>query len=215
VIEIADEGPGIPPEILDRIFEPYFSTKGTGNGIGLTTAFSIIQRHSGTLTVESQVGTGTTFRITLPACHESAPSLPTPPSTMPVAKLTQTSLLVMDDEEAIRRIIRKILERAGCTVVEAADGSTATRLYEEAHQDGHPFDAVIMDLTVPGKMGGLEATSIIAKFDKDARVILASGYSSEATLDDCQEQSFVGRLTKPFTADDLLHCVSRALDIDA
>ncbi len=214
VVEIAvtDEGPGIAVEDVDRIFEPYFSTKPDGHGLGLATARSIIERHDGTLVVDQSTENGATFRITIPASDVVAAEMD---EDLQDARIIAAELgahvLVMDDQEAIRKIARSILMRSGCTVTEAKEGSEAVMLYKEALKSNGPFDVVVMDLTVPGGMGGIEATSLICSIDEQACVIATSGYTEGDTMSNYQDYGFVGRLSKPFNAAELRDVVTVAV----
>ena len=212
VVELVDEGPGISSEVLQHIFEPYFTTKHDGHGLGLATARSIIERHGGTLSATSEPGVGTSFRITLPASTK-APGSPQSPeeSAPPSPPELQVRVLVMDDQEAVRKVASAILAGAGCEVSEALEGAQAIRQYQEAQTEGSPFDIVLMDLTVPGGMGGVEATSAIRSLDPTARVIATSGYTDDDSMAHYRDYGFVGRLRKPFTADELRQAVESAI----
>ncbi len=208
VVEFTDEGPGIPADMIGRVFDPYFSTKKEGRGLGLATAYVIIQRHGGELSVSSVPGQGATFQITLPG-SEAAILKPLPKPARHAMPCTK--VLVMDDLKSVRTVTRRALERAGCVVIEATEGVEAIRLYEEAHRAGSPVDVVIMDLTVPGGMGGLQATSSILAFDPDARIIVTSGYTENDALAEHGRYGFAARLVKPYRLDDLLSVVAKVL----
>jgi len=209
---LTDEGPGIPAHDIERIFDPYFTTKADGHGLGLATARSIIQRHGGDLTVESPARGGARFRITLKADAGAAPSASagTRLEGTPGDQL-QANVLVMDDQEAVRTVTASILRKRGCVVTEASDGEEAVRLYEAAHMSETPFSAVVMDLTVSGGMGGVEATELIVSIDERARVVATSGYTEEGTMARYQEFGFIARLSKPFTSSELVRVVSLAV----
>ena len=213
VVELVDEGPGISPEVFQHIFEPYFTTKRDGHGLGLATARSIIERHGGTLSAQSEPGRGTSFRIVLPASPQSAgrPRVAEDSEPGPFQDL-QARVLVMDDQAAVRKVASVILGRAGCEVEEAQEGTQAIRQYERARTEGTPFDIVLMDLTVPGGMGGVEATSAIRSMDPTARVIATSGYADDDSMAHYQDYGFVGRLQKPFTAEELCKAIENAID---
>ncbi len=195
-LSVSDNGPGIPAENLARIFEPYFSTKGRNSGLGLATVHSIVKKHQGHITVESQFHHGTTFRVWLPVARD----LPAPP-TVPAAPATgprSLRVLLMDDEEIIRRVAGAFLQRFGHTATLVADGAHAVRAYAEARERGQPFDAVILDLTVPGGMGGLETVAQLRALDPQVNAVASSGYSSDPVLANYQAHGFRAILPKPY-----------------
>ncbi|MCK5405722.1 MAG: response regulator, partial [Desulfobulbaceae bacterium] len=163
-ITVADHGEGISPENLPKIFDPYFSTKQAGSGIGLATSYSIIRRHRGLVTVESVLGDGTTFYIYLPASDAKSVA-----QGSEVTGLTKGKgrILVMDDEEIVREVVEQMLVYLGYEVVFVADGSQAIERYRESRESGASFDLVILDLTVPGGMGGKETMEHLLKIDPE------------------------------------------------
>jgi PAS domain S-box-containing protein len=198
-LEIADSGRGIAPEHLSRIFEPFFTTKEFGSGLGLATVYSVIKKHRGHIAVESSVGTGTTFRIWLPAAR------PEPFRPVPVAGAFEPikgRILFMDDEEPIRMMTKTLLERLGLEVKVTADGHEAVREYAAARDSGQPYDVVIFDLTVPGAMGGADAMREILKLDPTAKGIVSSGYSSDPVMANFQAHGFRGSVPKPYRMSD-------------
>lgn len=202
-IEIKDDGMGISPQHLNSIFDPYFTTKNTGNGLGLSSAFSIIKKHNGNISVSSEQEKGTTFTIYLPA------SKPSPPQATTIVTKKKNlpeglRILVMDDEEIVRKTTAKMLKSFGCSAVVSKDGEQAIEKYKEAMDSGMPFDAVFMDLTIPGGMGGKDAIRNLLKIAPQAKVIVASGYSNDPIMADYASYGFKGRLVKPFLAKDLL-----------
>ena len=211
-LEIMDHGTGIAPEHLARIFEPYFTTKGTGSGLGLATVYSIMRRHQGHIEVESQPGRGTTFRCWLPATAEV--SRPRSDSVAPfmAAPGSAGRLLFMDDEEPIRLVAQALLARLGFAVTVAADGAEAVRHYAEARVRGEPFDLVIMDLTVPGGMGGKEAMGELLAIDPGVRAIVSSGYSSDPVMANHRAHGFRGMVPKPYKLSDLAKAVRAVLE---
>ena len=194
-LEIADTGQGIPPENLARVFEPFFTTKEHGTGLGLATVYSIVQKHGGQISVESQVGHGTTFRIRLPAARVGP--RPTVATASPFGQL-RGRVLFMDDEEPIRVMTRSLLERLGLEVVVTTDGNEAVQQFALARAKGQPFDAVIFDLTVPGGMGGAAAMQQILALDPKARGIVSSGYSSDPVMANFRAHGFRGSVPKPY-----------------
>ncbi len=208
-IFVADSGVGISAPNLERVFDPYFSTKPRGTGLGLASAFSIVQRHSGTLRVESKPGEGSTFFALIPASEE-LPRVVEPPR-VGAAKPIPGRILVMDDEPELRRILAMCLEELGYAVDCAADGAEAVVLVETAVRDKRPFDAVILDLTVRGGMGGLEALAELRQIQPDVRAIASSGYSDSPVLADHARFGFAGILPKPYRFTELA-AVLRSLE---
>ena len=207
-IEFADNGPGVPADIRGRIFDPYFSTRPGGTGLGLTSALTICQNHEGTLTMDSAPGAGATFRVYLPATDE-APVAPTPiPAPAPDG---HGRILVLDDEPAVRRVLQRMLERWGYEVETVADGAAAIARYVEVMHTPRAFDLLIMDLTIPGGMGGRQAISEILKLDPSARAIVASGYSDDPTMAHYQEAGFLAALPKPFEQAELAEVVGAVM----
>jgi PAS domain S-box-containing protein len=206
LITITDTGEGIPPENLTRIFDPYFTTKKTGSGLGLAAVYSIIKKHRGHIEVESQVGLGTTFRIWLPALHEKAELAVTRPPLIPSAAMNGR-VLFMDDDDIIRAMATKLLRRFGLDVVCAADGSEMVEQYRLANAEGRPFAIVVMDLTVPGGMGGLQALAKLKELNPNVKAIVSSGYSSDPVLSNFREHGFCAVVSKPYD----IHEFSRVL----
>jgi len=203
-IAVQDYGTGISKEDYDRIFDPYYTTKELGNGLGLAICFSIVKKHGGLIMVESEPGKGSVFYVYLPALDSDNST-----ETQLVDDQSQSSpdsnrrVLVMDDDETVRSVVYKMLELLGYEVEEASDGVEAIRMYEQALKQGKRYDAVIMDLTVPGGMGGQGAVSRILKIDPGARAIVSSGYSSHEVMADYKKYGFVGVVVKPFRINEL------------
>ncbi len=208
-IAISDTGEGIKPEHLSRIFDPYFTTKQSGTGLGLAAVYSIVKKHRGHIDVESQEGVGTTFRIWLPALQgESArPELPAPISD---TKL-RGRVLFMDDEQIIRDMALILLRRFGLEAVCVADGAEAVENYRDALANGKPFDLVIMDLTVPGGMGGLAAVGKLREIDPHVKAVVSSGYSSDPVLANFQSHGFSAMVAKPYEISDLTRVLRELL----
>lgn len=208
-ISVEDHGCGIPPENLSRIFDPYFTTKRRGSGLGLASSYSIIRRHGGVIGVSSRVGVGTTFTILLPALSQEREAHGT---TGPREELGGNGrILVMDDEELIQEVSREILEAAGYSVECCADGGEALEHFHDAREKNTPFDAVVMDLTIPGGMGGKETAELIRALDSNAVLIVSSGYSSDPVIANYQRYGFSGAVIKPFSFQSLAGEVRRLI----
>jgi PAS domain S-box-containing protein len=204
-LRLRDLGAGIPPEQVKQIFDPYFSTKEKGSGLGLAVAYNIVGRHDGRLSVESTPGEGSTFIVLLPASPpEAAPETATAREVV----AGRGRVLIMDDEKYVRRMLVKMLRRIGYDVAEAEDGGAAVALYREGLEGGCPFDAVILDLTIPGGMGGKEAIVALRALDPDVRAIVSSGYSNDPVMSDCTRHGFRLAVTKPYRIQEM----SEALD---
>ena len=201
---VTDSGPGIPQDLLPRIFDPFFSTKGANRGLGLTISYSIVRKHGGTLVVDSQPGGGCTCQVYLPAL----PSAVTSAANAPAEVLTRANVLLMDDDPAIREFVPIILSRYGYQVTVSKEGHEAIEVYSAAKKRGSPFDAVIMDLTIPEGMGGKATIEALLKVDPKARAIVCSGYCHDPVMANFESYGFKGRLQKPFTGEDLSGALS-------
>ncbi len=195
-LTIQDSGIGIPSETIEKIFDPYFSTKQNGNGLGLAICHSIINKHDGHILVQSEPDQGTTFTIYLPASIVIGAPTANDQKTKTVARALR--ILVMDDEEMLRIITEAQLTQLGHEVILTKDGSEAISKYKEMQKLGTPVDLIFMDLTIPGGMGGKEAVREILKLNPDARVIVASGYSNDPIMANYKEYGFTASLAKPF-----------------
>lgn len=195
-ITVRDHGVGIAPQFLTKIFDPYFTTKKMGSGLGLSTSFSIVKNHQGHLTVESQLGVGTSFSIYLPASSAGAPSVH---DRTRFVMRGRGRVLVMEDEPVIRAVASEMLEQCGYEASEASDGAQAVLLYRQAKEQSQPFSAVIMDLTIPGGMGGLEALEELLAFDPHVRAIVSSGYATDPVMANYRRYGFRGTVVKPYT----------------
>jgi len=207
-ISISDRGAGIPEEYLNKIFDPYFTTKQKGSGLGLASVYSIIKNHDGYIGVESKTGAGTTFRLYVPASENGLPEVT---ERKEILHAGSGKILVMDDEEIIREVAALILGHLGYSVVVCCDGREAIELYLQAIATKVPFAAVIMDLTIPGGMGGKEAASRILEIDPDALLIVSSGYSSDPVVANFRQYGFSGMVPKPFDAEGLASELKRLI----
>jgi len=209
-IDIQDTGVGISREHLQRIFEPYFSTKKKGSGLGLSTAYSIIKNHGGYIIAESAHNKDATFHIYLPASVKPAKVKKEPKP----ANILQAEgrILVMDDEEVIRKMLSNMLILAGYKAELTRDGAEALEKYTRALESGEPFDAVIMDLTIPGGMGGKEAIRKLLEMDPGARVLVSSGYATAPIMSEYKKYGFSAVIAKPYSVkqlEEMLRSLSR------
>jgi PAS domain S-box-containing protein len=208
-IAVRDHGSGIAPEDLSRIFDPYFTTKPSGTGLGLAVAHSVIKGHGGFISVESVHGAGANFSIFVPRAVNTTVQPPASAATpMPRGR---GRILVMDDERIISDVTSAMLRALGYETEAVADGRQALERYRVAQQASQPFAAVIMDLTIPGGMGGVEAVSRLREFDPDARVLVVSGYADSGVLSDYEQHGFDALLPKPFSLRDLAVALSSLL----
>lgn len=199
-ISIRDQGTGIPPEHLTRIFDPYFTTKEKGSGLGLATTYSIIKNHGGLVRVQSEVGKGTTFLIYLPASHAKEEY---PESPVSQAATRKGRILVLDDDKMIRSIACEMLATIGHEVTSVGTGETALEAYRAARDAGRAFDLVILDLTIRGGMGGVETLRNLLEIDPAVKAVVSSGYSDDAVMSDYHKYGFKARLTKPYRLGEL------------
>ena len=208
-LSFEDTGPGIPPGEQQRVFDPYYTTKPGGMGLGLATAHSIVRRHGGALRVESKPPEGARFLVDLPLAREQTPA---PPPPVGGEELRGTGrILVMDDDDSIRAAALAILSELGYEAQGARDGAEAVREFDARRAAGSPFDLVLLDLTVRGGTGGLEALRQLQRLDPRVRAIVVSGYATDPVLARAAELGFAGRLHKPFTLPELGACVRDCL----
>lgn len=208
-LTVRDHGSGIPEAIIPKIFDPFFTTKQAGNGLGLSTSYSIIKKHDGYLEVESAPGSGTTFCILLPASMEKTVFTE---AQKEIAASGEAKILLMDDEDTIRQVGGEMLARFGYRVTLARDGREAVESYKKAMDTGEPFDMVIMDLTVPGGLGGIETMAILRQMDPAVQAIISSGYASDPVMSDYGRYGFRGVVVKPYKFDELIDVLNQVLD---
>jgi len=201
-IEVSDTGSGMPAEILARIFDPYFSTKSEGHGLGLAICYSVIKKHHGKIAVQSSPGKGTTFSIYLPA-RPGERVMAEASGEIAADSRRPLSILVMDDESMIREVVGAMLDLLGHQVVFARDGQEAVSKYKEALEAGTPIDIVLMDLIIPGGMGGKEAVGEIHQIHPQAKVIVSSGYSTDPVLARFKDYGFAAAIGKPYQMKEL------------
>lgn len=196
-VSIADHGVGIPADELDKIFDPFFTTKKLGSGLGLAITNSIINNHGGHIEVDSEPGVGTTFTFYLPASTGRSLSSLKQESVVNSVQ-GKGRVLIMDDEKMIRDLIGNMLESFGYEALFARDGEEAIKLYRQSKENDKPIAAIIMDLTIPGGMGGKEAVRKIHKIDPEVKVVVASGYSNDPVLAGYRDYGFCAAMVKPF-----------------
>lgn len=208
-ITIDDHGIGIPAEHLQKIFDPFFTTKRKGSGLGLAVCHSIVVKHNGYISAQSRLREGSRFHIYLPAL---------PPETSPAKliekelNLGKKKLLVMDDEEIVRFVVSEMLAHLGCEAVTAMDGREAVRLFRQAIEGSEPFDGVILDLTVPGGMGGEAALRELLEIDPHIKAIVSSGYSTDPIIAHYRQYGFSGYITKPYRVDALAKALNQVFE---
>ncbi|MGW8323096.1 MAG: ATP-binding protein, partial [Thermodesulfobacteriota bacterium] len=207
-VTIVDQGIGIPEEHLPKIYDPFFTTKQKGSGLGLSSSFSIVRRHKGALRVESGLGRGTKVHIYLPALPESGKKKDT---KRDASYRGEERVLLIDDDVTLRRSIGKALDRLGYQVECAEDGKEGIRIYEEARASGRPIQVVVMDLTIPGGMGGKDAARELLRIDPDAKLIVSSGYSTDPVMSDFRAHGFRAVISKPYRVEDLGETLRRVL----
>ncbi len=207
-ITVKDQGVGIPREHLGRVFDPYFTTKQRGSGLGLATAFKIVKNHEGHIRIASEVDRGTTVEVYLPASDGKGKAA----ARGPRGRRGGTRILLIDDEEMIRKSAGEMLRRLGHEVDFAEDGEEGIAKYRKAMEEGRPFGAVIMDLTIRGGTGGKEAIHRLLRIDPDARVIVSSGYSDAPVLARFRDFGFRGRISKPYTIEEVVDALEKVLD---
>jgi two-component system, cell cycle sensor histidine kinase and response regulator CckA len=213
-ITISDRGPGIPDDLRTRIFDPYFTTKPTGTGLGLAISYSIVKKHGGHLLLESSSSEGSVFAFYLRASESGAGAgSPAARASSRPFRYNHQRVLVMDDEEAIRELTSQLLGTLGYEVTAVPDGLEAVRIYERALRKGEHFQAVILDATVRGGLGGVATIERLRSMDPKVNAIICSGYSDEAALSEFLAYGFRGALPKPFTRSELADALQHAFEI--
>jgi len=206
---IRDQGIGIQKEYLDKIFDPFFTTKEQGRGLGLATVFSIIKNHEGYITAESEAGAGTTFSVYLPALESQLISKRV--DNIPIQG--KGKVLVMDDEEMVRNVAGEMLKMLGYHVEFSSNGVEAIAFHKKAKESAEPFDVVIMDLTIPGEMGGKEAMSKLLEIDPGVKAVVSSGFSTDPIMADFKKYGFSGVITKPYRIQEMSEAMDAAMHL--
>ena len=208
-ISVADTGVGIPEHHLQRIFDPYFTTKQQGSGLGLASCYSIITRHDGDITVTSTLGKESTFYVSLPASEQQSADMPDLKTEVVHGS---GRVLVMDDEAFVSEAVQEMLEALGYMVECVANGKAAIDLYRHRKEEGTPFNAVIMDLTIPGGMGGREAMVSLLKLDPDVKAVVSSGYSTDPVIANYRKYGFSAVLSKPYNLQEMSTILQKLLE---
>ncbi len=209
-ISITDQGHGIPPEIMKKIFDPFFTTKANGNGLGLASCYSIIKKHGGHIDVESVPGKGTTFTLYLPATEKPEEVISNEAAGLASGK---GRILVIDDDEWVCKLASNILGKMGFEVSAASNGEEALDLFRQAREKAEPFDAAMIDLTIPGGIGGKDIIRALHDIDPELKAIVSSGYSNDPVMARYEDYGFCGRLAKPYRASDLSNVIGRIMKI--
>ncbi len=207
-IAIVDRGVGIPESIIDKVFDPFFSTKQEGSGLGLATCHSIVNKHDGHILVDSEPGKGTVFTIFLPAAKDQ-----NRPDSSPAQMVVKGkgSVMVMDDEKIVRAVAQQMLSHLGYEVEVVENGEQAIALYQQRLTTDKAIDVTIMDLTIPGAMGGEEAARKVLELDPQAKIIVASGYSNDPIMAQCHLYGFRAAVSKPFDLKELSQALKKVL----
>ncbi len=212
-ISVQDQGIGIAPQHLDKIFDPYFSTKQQGSGLGLASCYSIITKHGGTIRVTSELNHGTLFTITLPASTKDSEFSETAPEQTEKSRDSGARILILEDEEMVQQMAAAMLVEMGHRVDVAGHGDEAIEMWQQAKRDATPYDIVICDLTIPGGMGGQEVAREILKDDPQAKLIVSSGYANDPIMANHTDHGFTGRIAKPYHFEELREEVERVLAV--
>ncbi|MBA4372787.1 MAG: hypothetical protein C0402_07965 [Thermodesulfovibrio sp.] len=208
-IDIRDTGTGIAGQNLAKIFDPYFTTKHRGSGLGLATSYSIIMNHGGEIRVKSELNKGSTFTLYLPAVAAGEPE--EGPVTVATPEAKKGRILLMDDEDLVRKVAAEMIAALGHKVERAKDGSQAIEMFRQAGESGEPFDLLILDLTIKGGIGGEEAIREILEIDPKAKAVVSSGYADNPVAAHYRDFGFVAFLNKPYKLSELKECLDKAL----
>lgn len=208
LITVKDQGTGIPKEHIEKIFDPFFTTKQKGSGLGLATSYSIIKKHGGDIAVHSEPGSGTTVRVYLPA---SSKAMEKKQEKTVVSHTGQGRILIMDDQEPILAMVSRMLNHMGYQTEEATDGAQAIKMYREAFHSHTPFDLVILDLTIPGGVGGIRTIRELLKIDPRVKAIVSSGYSNDPIMSNYHDYGFCGVVPKPYSINEIARLLNTLL----
>jgi signal transduction histidine kinase/CheY-like chemotaxis protein len=209
LITVTDHGCGIPIQLHERIFTPYFTTKEKGNGLGLAMSYSIIQHHGGLITFSSTVNKGTTFFIYLPTIHEIEKKEVTESQEIPQYS---GRILILEDDPEIIKVLSSMLTKLGFEITLTSDGNNAIGLYQKAFESDHPFRLVILDLTIPGGLGGKKTLEYLKQINPEIIAIVSSGYSDDPTLANFKEYGFSAALKKPYNFKELINTIAKLLN---
>jgi two-component system cell cycle sensor histidine kinase/response regulator CckA len=209
LITLEDQGVGISENNLNKIFDPYFSTKHEGHGLGLATSYSIIKKHGGLLAADSKLGQGSVFRFYLPASTERETGQA---ATKKEIHYGKGSILLMDDEKHFIEDSKELLSYLGYEVSTAVDGKQVLEMYRKAYRENTPFDVVVLDLTISGGMGGKETIEKLIKIDPSIKVVVSSGYANNPIMANYKQHGFSGVLTKPYKIESISKLLKDLID---
>lgn len=209
-VSVEDQGHGIPEKYLSRVFDPYFTTKEQGSGLGLATAYSVIRKHDGHIGVVSQLGVGTTFSLHLPAVEGKKAVTRKGAVERPI-RAGQGSILVLEDEELVRNTVGKMLSYLGYEAEFALDGVQAIKLFQQARESGRPFTAVLADLVIPGGMGGQDVIKKLHELDPEVIAIATSGYANDPVLSEFRKYGFSAAIAKPYLIGELSDILDKVI----
>ncbi len=212
VISIEDTGKGIPKNDREKVFTPYYTTKEGGSGLGLAVAYSIVKKHKGLLSFQSEVDKGTTFNIILPKIHPKKIKRNCADSRQQKNTHFSGNILIMDDEQSVRMTLGRMLEKLGFKVDKTENGEQAVKYYKTNLQEGNPYHLIILDITVPNGLGGKETLQILRNIDPEVKAIVSSGYSNNPVMSHASDYGFQEVLLKPYTMSKLKGCIENVFD---